>query len=113
MTPRAYLYLLLSIAGLALTWSQNLQFINELGAGATPLAFVEGVYANHASASIGWDITVAAAACLVWMHSEAKRLGMRHAWVFLPLTLLVALAFAWPLFLCLRERKIAAGAAAD
>lgn len=112
MPPRAFVYLSLAIAGLVLTWSQNLQFFVELGDGATIGAFIDGVFANHASASIGWDITVAAAACLVWMQSEAKRLGMRHAWLFLPLTLLVALAFAWPLFLFLRERKIAAGGAA-
>ena len=38
---------------------------------------------------------------------EGRRLGMRRAWVLVPLTFLLALAFTFPLFLALRERALA------
>ena len=37
---------------------------------------------------------------------EGRRIGMRRAWLFLPLAAVTAAAFAVPLFLALRERKL-------
>jgi hypothetical protein len=47
-----------------------------------------------------------AATFLIWMVYEARKLKIRHWWVFIPLTFLVALAFSFPLFLFFRERRI-------
>ena len=74
-------------------------------------AFIDGVFANHASSSIGWDIAIACAAFITWMLAEARRLGMRHAWLYVVLTFGVAFAFAAPLFLYMRERHLARHAA--
>ena len=38
----------------------------------------------------------------------ARRIGMRHAWIYPVLTFTVALGFAFPLFLFMRERHLAA-----
>lgn len=107
MRTREAIYLGLAIAGLCLTWYHNIAFIQETGGMFSLVPFLEGVFANHASSSIGWDITVACAAFIVWLLHEAKRIGMKHAWVYVVLTFVIAFAFAGPLFLYMRERHLA------
>jgi hypothetical protein len=51
-------------------------------------------------------LVVAVAAC-VFFVVEGRRLGMRHTWVLIPLTFVIALAFTFPLFLAWRERTLA------
>lgn len=107
MRTREAIYLGLAVAGLCLTWYHNIAFFNEVGSPFAIRAFIEAVFVNHASSSIGWDITIACAAFIVWMLPEAKRLGMPHAWLYVVLTFTVAFAFAAPLFLYMRERQLA------
>lgn len=108
MPVKQLLYLLLAITGLCMTWYHNIAFMQEAGGVFSLSAFIDGVYANHASSSIGWDITIACIAFLVWMVGEARVLGMKRAWVYVLLTFSVAFAFAAPLFLFMRERHLAA-----
>lgn len=105
MTTRQAFYLLLAVAGLLLTGWHNLQHVQQYG-GFDVTVFVRDVFANAASSSIGWDITVACAAFVTWMLHEARRLGMRHAWAYVAATFLVAFAVAFPLFLYMRERQL-------
>jgi len=107
MSTREAVYLVLAVAGLCLTWYHNVAFFSEAGSFFAIGAFIDGVFANHASASIGWDITIACAAFIIWMLGECKRLGMRHAWLYVVLTFGVAFAFSAPLFLFMRERHLA------
>lgn len=107
MSFREGVYLALTVAGISLTWYHNLAFFAEVGSPFALASFVEGVFANHASASIGWDIAIACTAFIVWMLHEARRIGMRHAWVYVVLTFVIAFAFAAPLFLFMRERHLA------
>ncbi len=53
------------------------------------------------------DLTVVALASVVFMLSEAKRLGMRRVWVYIALSFVTAMAFTFPLFLAMRERHLA------
>lgn len=55
------------------------------------LAFVSGGFANPAVCSLSVDLFVVTAG-LVFLVSEARRLGMRHRWVYLLLSGLVAAA---------------------
>ena len=104
---RQYVFGFLSIVGLFATWYFNIQFSRESdGSGA--LRFFRDMYANNASSSIANDVTVVAITFLFWSYFEAKRLAMRMWWLFVPLTFVIALACAFPLFLLLRERKLAA-----
>jgi hypothetical protein len=105
-TQKQILFGLLSIAGLIGTWYFNIQFMHE-GGPSSAVKFIRDVYANNASSSIGNDVTIAAIAFLVWSYFEAKRLAMKLWWLFIPLTICIALACAFPLFLMLRERKLA------
>jgi hypothetical protein len=107
MRIREGIYLALAVAGLCLTWYHNIAFFQETGNPFALREFIAGVFANHASASIGWDITIACAAFIVWMLHEARQLGMKHVWIYVVLTFGIAFAFAAPLFLLMRERHIA------
>ena len=73
--------------------------------------FIAGGYANPAAGSLSADLTVAFVAFLVWLPAEARRVGVRHWWIYAVLSCTVAFAFAYPLFLFVRERKLAAQAA--
>jgi len=53
------------------------------------------------------DLTVVALAAVVFMLSEGKRLGMRWVWLYIALSFVTAMAFTFPLFLAMRERKLA------
>lgn len=108
MAARQLIYLALAVAGLLLTGYHNFLFARDLGWTFSLTAFLDGVFANHASSSIGWDITIACAAFVVWMLHEARRIGMRHVWIYVVLTFGVAFAFSAPLFLYMRERHLAA-----
>ena len=98
-------FAVLSIIGIIVTWYFNIQYIQESG-GFSLLSFIESVYANSASSSISNDLLVVGTVFLFWSYAEAKRLGMRHWWVYLVLTFLIAIAFTFPLFMLMRERAL-------
>lgn len=106
------IYGVLAIAGLCLTWYHNIQFMlaNGIDSGS---GFITACFVNHASSSIAWDVTIAAAAFLTWSNIEVRRLQMKRWWPYPIITLGIALAFAFPLFLLLRERHLAARKAAS
>ena len=68
MTLRQSIYLALSALGISFTWYHNLAFAKESGAMDIG-AFVSAVFVNHASASIGWDITIGCTAFLVFLFA--------------------------------------------
>lgn len=110
LTPRQIVYLVLAALGLILTWTFNLRFMQESGGAFDVVAFVKAGYVNPAAASLGNDLLIALATFLVWSFAEARRLHMRHWWAIPVLCFGVAFAFAFPLFLFFRERRLAAAA---
>lgn len=108
---RCWIFGLLAVVALVATWSQNIAFF--AGGGDTGLvAFVRGAWANHAAASLGYDVVLVAVAAVVFMVAEGRRVGVRHAWAFVVLAAVVAVSVAFPLFLIARERRLAAMGAA-
>jgi hypothetical protein len=101
---RQVLYLLLAVAGVVLTWYHNIQFM--MMPDATPFNFFTVAMANPAASSLTLDVTIAALTFVVWMWHEAGRLGMSGRWLYTLLTFFVAVAFAFPLFLFMRERHL-------
>lgn len=100
------IYGVLAVLGITLTWYHNIQFALEHGSFALD-QFIADCFVNHAASSITWDVTIAAIAFLTWSNIESKRLQMK-GWIAIPfLTLGIALAFALPLYLLLRERHLA------
>ena len=100
-----YIYLLLSIVGLIATWYFNIQFY--LTADDTTLSnFIALSNSTLPSKSISADISVVVITFFVWMIYESRKLKIKHWWVIIPLTFLVAIAFSFPLFLYMRATKL-------
>jgi hypothetical protein len=105
----ASVYLVLSVIGAIATWTYNLIAIREVGGNFTPLAFLRvGFEGSAMLGSLAADFWVGSLASLIWMVAEARRLRMRMPWVYVVLTFLIAWACALPLFLYMRERRLAA-----
>ena len=106
-SPVELLYLALAIAGAVLPWLANLDYIREAGGAFDIAHFVAQANANPAAASLSRDLGIGATAVVIWIVREAKRLSMRGLpWVLLS-CVTVAFACAAPLFLYLRERRLA------
>lgn len=97
------IYGILAGLGLAIPWYYNIQFF---ATGGSLLQFLQIGFANPAASSISADISIACCTFLIWMFFESFRLRMRYWLIFIVLTFLVAFAFAFPLFLMIRERKL-------
>ena len=100
------LYLLLALAGLVMTWHYNLQFMAESGGSFDLSEFMAAGATNAAAKSLTWDLTIACLAGLLWIFFESRRLGLRFFWVYIILALGIAYAFAFPLFLFVRQGKL-------
>jgi Protein of unknown function DUF2834 len=106
----AWVYLALAVIGLCATWYFNLQAFKTLGAEFTPFAFVRiGFEGSPILGSLAADFWVGALASTIWMVAEGRQLGIRSMWVYVVLALVVAWAFALPLFLFMRERWLSRG----
>ena len=106
-TPLAIAFLALAVAGLAGTWFFNVQAIVQLR------DFVgDWVGSGPSVSSLTVDLLVVAVAGSVLMIVEGRRVGLKHTWILVALSALTAFAFTFPLFLALRERKLAADASA-
>jgi hypothetical protein len=98
----ALVYLVLGLAGLVLTWSQNLAYFGPAAAGGFP-DFLRGTVANPGARSIAFDILIVGWSASIWMVIEGRRRRMKWVWLFPVLGWTVAMAFALPLFLAARE----------
>ncbi len=99
-------YAVMALVGVCATWYFNLQAM-ELDPNFSFASFIRDNYVNPSSASIMNDIAVILVVFFFWSYFEARRLGMKHWWVYVPLSIGIALAFAFPLFLLMRERAMA------
>jgi hypothetical protein len=110
MTPPrpwlAWLYLALAVAGGVLPWMANLDYMRQYGAGFDLGLFVQLANANPAAQSLSRDLLVGASAITLWMVVESRRLQIKHLWLVLLSSVTIAFAFAAPLFLFLRERRL-------
>lgn len=107
-------YVVLAVAGLVGTWYFNLQFGSAQD--FTVGNYLRGWFANSASSSAGVDLIVIVLVAWLLYARESRRL--RLSWwvpvVFAVASVAVAVSFALPLFLAVREWRFAvAGAPTD
>jgi hypothetical protein len=102
---RKMVFALTAVIGVFVTWYFNLQFMVQTGGFSLP-QFLAATYVNDAAASISNDLLVVVFTFLFWSYSEARRLGMKRWWLYVLLTFSIAIAFAFPLFMFMRERAI-------
>lgn len=112
-TLRQALYALFCIAGLVLTWHQNLAWLAEKQ-GSIHWALVswdfgrDAFFGAHITASLAWDALICELTGVVWAAHESRRIGMHRWWGvwFFLLATFIAVSFALGLFLLFRERHL-------
>jgi hypothetical protein len=97
---RSIVYLLLSIVGLIGTWYFNLLAIKQ------GRDFFADWSSTPAVSSATTDLLIAGSAASIFMFYEGRRLKMKYVWLFILGSFVTAIAFTFPLFLALRERKL-------
>lgn len=100
------IYALIALLALISTWGHNVVYL-PLGFVGANLKFWQETLVNPASRSITLDIFYFGIAVFVWMALEARRLQMRGFWLYVVLSMLVAISVTVPVFLIQRERKLA------
>ena len=88
------------MVGLIGTWYFNLLAIRQgrdffADWGSSPAVF-----------SATTDLLIAASAASIFIFYESKKLKMKYGWLFILGSFVTAIAFTFPLFLALRERKL-------
>lgn len=103
----AILYFVLAFLGLAGTWAQGLGYL-DLGFFGGTIQFWKDVFASPSGIFLSVDILVLAASIFVWMFGDARRLGIapRWPWACYLASMLIAISFAVPLYMALRERHV-------
>ena len=100
-----HVYLFLALVGIFCTWYFNIQFyLTEEN--TSILNYIAQTKTTFPARSFSADLMVVVFTFFAWYIPEARKLKMKYWWVFIPLTFLVAIAFAFPLFLYFRELKI-------
>jgi len=107
-TPLAITWLVIAIIGLVGTWTFNALAIVQMR------DFIgDWVGSGPAVSSLTVDLLVVAVAGAILIVVEARRLGMKRAWLYIVLSAITAFAFTFPLFLAMRERRLTALASSE
>jgi hypothetical protein len=100
------LYAVLALAALVCTQLALLDFIGQDDNGGIT-GFVDDATANPAATFMSLDATFVALAGVVFMLVEGYRLGMRRLWIYVLLAFGVAISVALPVFLLMRQLRLA------
>ena len=100
-----YSYLVLCILGTVLPCSQLLPFIREHGLNVSLM--IEQLFANRISGFFGLDVIISSLVLWVLVLTEGRRQRMSRLWVYIAGSLVVGVSLGLPLFLYVRERKLA------
>lgn len=98
-----WVYLVIAVVGLVGTAWFNVRSVLEPTGGS----FFSAWFANASVSSLAWDLLAAASAASVFIIIEGRRLGMRWPWLYVAVSFVTAVGFAFPLFLAMRERHLA------
>ncbi len=102
----SYFYLAFAVAGAIFPTLCNIKFMQMYGMMFDIGKFIELANINPAAQSLSSDLFIGAGAVIFWMVIESKRLKMKNLWIVFLGTFTIAFAFAAPLFLFLRERRL-------
>lgn len=105
MKTKQILYLILCMAGTILPYSQLIPFLQDHGLNTSVM--VQQLFANKVSGFFGFDVIVSSLVLWVFVYSEGTRLNMRHLWIYIASSLLVGVSLGLPLFLLMRESRLA------
>ena len=98
---RFLFFLILSIIGLITAW-----IFNGV-ASVTGQDYLNAWFGSAVDWVLSVDLLIVAIAGSALMIFEAQRLGLKRVWLYIVLSGITAFAFTFPLFLAMRERKLA------
>ena len=98
------IYLLLSVAGFALPYSQLIPFVAKNGLDLS--LFWSQLFANWISTDFAFDLIVSSVVFWIFVLREGMRLQMKLLWIYIVLNLVIGLSFALPLFLWMRSHNL-------
>ena len=106
MTPinhnaRFVFFLILSMVGLITAWVFNGIAI------VTGQNYIDAWFGSAVDWVLSLDLLIVAIAGSALMIFEGRRLGMKRVWLYIVLSGVTAFAFTFPLFLAMRERRLA------
>jgi hypothetical protein len=105
--PLYWIYLALAAAGLVTAWIFNaLAVMNGEDYG-------QAWTATAVDLVLTYDLGIVAIAGVIFMFVESKRVGLKGVWILVALSGITAMAFVFPLFLALRERKLTQSASSN
>jgi hypothetical protein len=107
LQQKHYFYLLLSIVGGAYTFYYVMLGVIAHQGNFDVLEFMSSTWIdNFYAKSLTLDFWTGAIAGTSFMIFEGIRLQMKRVWLYVFLTFFIAYAFAFPLFLFIRERHL-------
>ena len=98
---RFLFFLILSIIGLITAW-----IFNGV-ASVTGQDYLNAWFGSAVDWVLSVDLLIVAIVGSALMIFEAQRLGMKRVWLYIVLSGITAFAFTFPLFLAMREKKLA------
>lgn len=101
-TPLSIAYFVLAIVGLVGTFVFNVWSVL-----VARNWFADLFGSGPVIGSLGVDLFIVAIAGSILIIVEARRIGMKRAWLYIVLSGVTAFAFTFPLFLAMRERHLA------
>ena len=106
MSGLRIIYLVLVVAGIVMPFRYFIPWFQDNGFDLALL--IEAWHVSNATSGLVWDLTVAAAALVVWMVAEVYQ--RKDYWVLLlciPATFCIGVSCGLPLYLFLRSRPVA------
>ena len=97
----ANFFFLLSAIGLVTAWWFNALAVMKAQ------DYLAAWFGTEVDVVLSLDLTIVAIAGVTFMLLEAKKLGMKRVWLYILLSGFTAMAFTFPLFLAMRELKLA------
>jgi hypothetical protein len=95
------MYLILSIIGAILPFSQFVAFTNQHGFNLNIM--FANIFANKMATGIALDAMWAAIILIIFILSENKKINIKHLWLPIIGIFMIGLSFAFPFYLYLRE----------
>ncbi|HVT36595.1 MAG TPA: DUF2834 domain-containing protein [Nevskiaceae bacterium] len=98
-----------ALAALVVGWYFNFQYMRAYGAQAGWWHWTTLLFVNPASASGGQDLIFGNVILFpIWTVIDARRTGMgtRAGWMYFVMSIFTSFAFAFALFLAVRERQL-------
>ncbi len=104
LNHKHYFYLLLAIIGGGFTFYFVLLGIREHQGNFNSIEFISSIWTdNYYAKSLSFDFWTGTIAGTFFIVIEGFRLKMKRLWVYFIVTIFIAYAFGFPLFLFMRE----------